>query len=65
MRAVPKILLLLTLLTLTHGQPACYVSCQKQGCLPSNSLACTSCDVGTILINQRCATASSQSVIMM
>lgn len=65
MRTVLKILILLAVLHLTNGQPACYVSCQKQGCLPSNSQACTSCDVGTILINQRCATASSQSVTML
>lgn len=61
-----KIALISTLILLikdSFQQPACYVSCNKSGCLSTNSLACTSCDQGTILINQRCAVTGFQSVM--
>ena len=57
-----KLPIFLLLLCLTYNQSPCYVSCSNGGCLSSNALACTRCDVGTVLINQRCAIAGSQSV---
>ena len=52
--------------SLIYSQPACYVSCSKEGCLPNNSTSCTTCDAGfTVLINQRCAISGPQSVTIM
>lgn len=40
----------------------CYVSCKWQSCLQTDSLACTDCDPGFVLINQRCVAIGGQSV---
>lgn len=54
-------LILLILVAVFYAQPLCYTSCSNGGCTPTMSLVCTQCDVGTILIGQRCASVGTQS----